>query len=444
MPKKIQRLETDVSLVGGGPAGCTIAKELSKKGKKVVLLEKGGDDDRFLGHGLGVFLRLEKGFSFPMPLKTTNEGDTIILAKCLGGGTLLYAGAASKPDLEYWKRHGIELPQELIDETVEECWVNLPPDDYIGQGTRRVWEAADGLGLPFGKQYRHIDFNKCRPGCEYCTNGCRKNAKWTAREFAYEAVENGTTLLTHTEATDIIIDNGVAAGVKAKGRGGQQYEINAKVVVLSAGGTHTSRLLQRSGFPEAGSWFCGDPTFFTFGFIKDGPGNGGEHNMAIGWHDEEHKVLFCSMISPYMSWHMQFLQDEPLKSLPRLNRFRKALGVFAKVSDDGVGKVASNGSISKTFTEGDQRRFVYSREINEKILLKAGCDPNDIHHSGFVMGHPSSTVKVGKMLDTDLKTSVENLYCCDTSVFPEAPGMPPVMTIVVLAKRLAQRLLTIV
>jgi choline dehydrogenase-like flavoprotein len=444
MAKKMKKLEADVAIIGGGPGGCTLAKELSKKGKKIVLLEKGGDDDRLLGNGMGVLLRLEKGFHFPLPLKKTKEGDTVILAKCLGGGTLLYAGAAAKPDLAYWKRHGIELSQDLIDEAIEECWVNLPPEDYIGPGTRRVWEAAESIGLPFEKQYRHVDFSECKQGCEYCTNGCRKNAKWTAREFAYEAIKNGTTLLANTEVNEIIIENGTVGGVRAKGKGGQKYQIDAKVVVCSAGGTHTSRLLQRSGFPDAGSWFCGDPTFFTFGFVKNGPGNGGEHNMTVGWHDEENKVLFCSMIAPYIAWHMNFFQDEPIKSIPKLGSFKKVLSVFAKVSDDGVGRVSQDGSISKTFTDQDNKRFAYSREINEKVLLKAGCDPNDLHHSGFVMGHPSGTVRVGEMLDTNLETSTKNLYCCDTGVFPEAPGIPPALTIVVLAKRLAQRLENIV
>jgi choline dehydrogenase-like flavoprotein len=443
MAEKVKKLEAEVAIAGGGPAGCTIAKELSKRGRKVILLEKGRDDDRFLGNGLGVILRLEKGFHLPIPLKRTQEGDTVILAKCLGGGTVLYAGAASKPSIEYWKRHGIDLPEDLIDEAMEECWVTLPPEEFIGPGTRRVWEAADGLGIPFEKQHRHVDFSKCRPGCEYCNNGCRRGAKWTAREFADEALKNGAILMPHTEVEDLIIDGGAAAGLRARGKDGQRYEVNANVVVCSAGGTHTARILQRSGFPEAGSWFCGDPTFFTFGFVQEGPGNGSEHSMTVGWHDEEHKVLFCSMISPYMSWHMQFLQDAPLKSLPRLGRFRQALGDFAKVSDDGVGRVSADGKISKTFTEEDQKRFEYSREINEKILVKAGCDPNDLHHSSFVMGHPSGTVRVGELLDTNLETSVKNLYCCDTGMFPEAPGMPPTLTIVVLAKRLARRLETI-
>ncbi len=440
MSEKTHKLEADVVVVGGGAAGCTLARELSKKGKKVVLVEKGGSDDRFLGNGIGTFLRLEKGLHFPLPLKHTREGDTVILARCLGGGTLLYAGAAAWPDLHYWKRHGIELPQELVEEAARESWVGLPPDDFIGQGTRRVWEAAREAGVPFDKLHRHIDFRKCRPGCDHCLDGCLKDAKWTARKYAEEAVLHGATILTNTAARTIVIERDVAGGIRARSKNGQAYEIRAKVVVCSAGGTDSARLMQGCGLAEAGGWFAGDPTFFTFGFVKDRLGNGGEHPMAVGWHDEEHKVLFCSMAEPKPGWHLQLVQDERLRSLARLGSHRRVLGVFAKVSDDGVGKVGPNGTISKTFTEEDRQRFEYSRVTNTKILVRAGCDPNDIHHSGFVMGHPSSTLRVGKLLNTDLETQVKNLYCCDTSMFPEAPGLPPVLTILVLAKRLARRL----
>jgi choline dehydrogenase-like flavoprotein len=437
------KLESDVAIVGGGPAGCTLAKELSKKGRRVILLEKGGDDDRFLGNGLGVFLRLEKGMHFPLPLKRTREGDTVIIARCLGGGTVLYAAAACKPDLDYWKEVGIELDRDLIDEAEEECWVSSPPEEYIGPGTRRVWEAANDLGFPFERQYRHVDFSKCRPGCEYCNNGCRRGAKWTAREFAREAIANGASILTRTEVTEIVVDGGVACGVKARGRRGERYEIEAKAVACCAGGTHTARLLQRSGFPEAGSWFTGDPTFFTFGFVNEGPTNAGEHSMTVGWHDEENGILFCSMVSPKGSWHMQFVQDEHLRGLLGLRHYKRVLGVFAKVSDDGVGHIDAKGRISKTFTEQDEKRFQYGRDVSTRILVKAGCDPDDIHHSGFVLGHPGGTVRVGELLDENLETRVENLYSCDTGIFPRAPGIPPALTIVVLAKRLARRLETI-
>jgi choline dehydrogenase-like flavoprotein len=49
-------------------------------------------------------------------------------------------------------------------------------------------------------------------------------------------------------------------------------------------------------------------------------------------------------------------------------------------------------------------------------------------------------VKVGDLLDSDLKTEYDNLYVCDCSVIPEAWGLPPTLTIIGLGKRLAKHL----
>jgi len=38
-----------------------------------------------------------------------------------------------------------------------------------------------------------------------------------------------------------------------------------------------------------------------------------------------------------------------------------------------------------------------------------------------------------------LQTEVKNLYVCDASAFPYSPGMPPILTIVALAKNLAKK-----
>ena len=49
-------------------------------------------------------------------------------------------------------------------------------------------------------------------------------------------------------------------------------------------------------------------------------------------------------------------------------------------------------------------------------------------------------MKVGDLLDSDLKTEYNNLYVCDCSVIPEAWGLPPTLTIIGLGKRLAKHL----
>jgi len=80
----------------------------------------------------------------------------------------------------------------------------------------------------------------------------------------------------------------------------------------------------------------------------------------------------------------------------------------------------------------------------EKALVHGGCNPDEIYASKKVLGHPGGTAPIGKLVDTNLETQIKNLYCCDTSIMPEAPGRPPTWTIVTLAKRLAERLENIV
>jgi choline dehydrogenase-like flavoprotein len=45
---------------------------------------------------------------------------------------------------------------------------------------------------------------------------------------------------------------------------------------------------------------------------------------------------------------------------------------------------------------------------------------------------------MGKVVDKSLQTSIKGLYIADASVIPRAPGRPPILTIVGLAKKLAK------
>ena len=63
-----------------------------------------------------------------------------------------------------------------------------------------------------------------------------------------------------------------------------------------------------------------------------------------------------------------------------------------------------------------------------------------IFKTGYLAAHPGGTVKIGDLLDSNLKTEYDNLYVCDCSVIPEAYGLPPTYTIIGLGKRLAKHL----
>jgi choline dehydrogenase-like flavoprotein len=73
--------------------------------------------------------------------------------------------------------------------------------------------------------------------------------------------------------------------------------------------------------------------------------------------------------------------------------------------------------------------------------VRAGCDPDSIFVGPLRGTHPCATVRIGEMLDEDLQSAVGNLYVCDASSFPEALDRPTVLTIIGLARRLADHLL---
>ena len=54
--------------------------------------------------------------------------------------------------------------------------------------------------------------------------------------------------------------------------------------------------------------------------------------------------------------------------------------------------------------------------------------------------HPGGSAKIGDVVDSNLATEIDGLFVCDCSVIPEAWGLPPTLTILALARRLAGQL----
>ena len=89
--------------------------------------------------------------------------------------------------------------------------------------------------------------------------------------------------------------------------------------------------------------------------------------------------------------------------------------------------------------ENEKGKLSRGYERARKILKNAGA--KGIFKTGYLAAHPGGTVKVGQLVDSNLKTEYDNLYVCDCSIIPEAWGLPPTSTIIGLGKRLAKYLL---
>ncbi|CAI4213971.1 unnamed protein product [Parascedosporium putredinis] len=93
-----------------------------------------------------------------------------------------------------------------------------------------------------------------------------------------------------------------------------------------------------------------------------------------------------------------------------------------------------------------------ARDIGAALGRKSG-DSHElplpgVGKAGFgVVGHEVGTMRLGEegqgVVDTNLKVNgISNLYACDLSVFPVSPAANPTLTLVALAQRLADHLLS--
>ena len=99
-------LSADVIVVGSGPGGATVCRELTRSGRRVLMLERGIDHRSkfYYGTYLGALRYSERS-----ALLFTEEGLNIIAPIMLGGATGMYCGCAAEPPPWLARKYGIDL-----------------------------------------------------------------------------------------------------------------------------------------------------------------------------------------------------------------------------------------------------------------------------------------------------------------------------------------------
>lgn len=432
MNQCVTNIQTDYVIAGSGPGGATVARELSKAGKKVVLLEMGRHHTS-IGNTAGVTLVLDK-FSF---LKS-DEGLPVLRAITTGGSSLIYCGTSVKPPFQMFDKYGIDLRPQ-VSEIEKELPINELPFELIGTAAARIMRAAKDLGFNWNLMKKFIRPERCVPNCGACMLGCKREAKWTSREFVREAALNGAKVMNRMKVRDVLVQNGSALGVVAEGPQGRVM-IEAGTTIISAGGLGSPVILQRSGIYDAGDRFFADPLVMTMGAIES-RGSARDIPMTAGTLEFQEKdgIVMTDLIDPYASFLMQ-CAFKGIRYIPRWVKYGRTLGIMTKVRDDVNGRVNLDESFSKPISYAERWKLDKGANIAERILLKAGAAPESIFSTGIRASHPGGTCRIGKIVDKNLKTEIGNLYVCDASAIPEPFGLPVVFTCLALGKYLAGNL----
>jgi choline dehydrogenase-like flavoprotein len=246
-----EALQFDICLVGAGPAGITIATELSGRGIKVCLAESGGRSEEadtqalYQGECVG----------HPMPLDVGRY-------RVFGGSATRWGGRSAMLDpIDFEHRGWVEKSGWPVSFTAlasyyyrAKCASNfkrpwIADHDVPGTLGVRLPGFQTGAVVPFIWRVASPDFKKTP--LAYVTPGYRKAFNWG---LAYnEKLRRDPDTLVLLHANVVAIQEGEdGAGVGAvtlASLNGCQVDVKAKIFVLCCGGIENARLLLHAPRP---------------------------------------------------------------------------------------------------------------------------------------------------------------------------------------------------
>ena len=419
----------DLIVVGTGPGGATVAREMSKRGRKVLMLEAGPHriPDGSVVSCVKDMLLPGKGLYF------TPQFCGVVRGMCTGGSSLYYYGSALYPPIERFKPFGVDLKEDA-DEMYREMPFLGPLDDHmISDMSKAIMESARSFGYDWKPIDKFIIKDKWTPDYKFGIS-CERDIKWTALMYVREAMMNGAMLLNNAMVTNVLLENKKAVGVEFKYKG-TKHKVNASKVILAGGGMSSPLLLGKLGVKGLGRDYFVDPFINVVGehraLVRDR-----EVPMSCGFNFEDDGYFMTDLQIPSKIEESMFASQ-----VGRFDQFfkqRHTMAIMIKLRDSLGGRLGKNGWPIKSLSAEDRKRLSAGAERAKMFLKKVGC--HSIYKTYYFAAHPGGTVKIGEFLDSNLKTQFDNLYVCDASVIPVPCGLPPVTQIIPLGKYLAKHL----
>jgi choline dehydrogenase-like flavoprotein/heme-degrading monooxygenase HmoA len=494
-------LDADVCVVGSGAGGAVIASRMAGQGRRVVVLEAGGYFTSSDFHQLelwGYRNLWYRGGATP-----TVDGNVLLLAGgSLGGGTEInWMNCVRTPQLvrQDWVQRfgldGVDSPAfDAYMDTVEARIMASTQTAYMNSQNLRMQEGCKKLG--YLSTQCHVNWN---PQCfqpllaGYTGFGDQTGAKQTARRtFLRDAYNAGARILVYCKADRIVVAGGRAAGVEAtyadpQGRQAR-VSVRAPQVVVACGALESPALLLRSGIggPAVGQCLHVQPGGAVYGVYEErqygwwgspmtanceqfvdvsGDGYGfymeipafgpGFVASVIPWTSgRQHKEVMTKV--PHVSTFIWFLRDKSCGTVTidaagnSLANYQLSDPVdqqnFRRASTEAIRIHEAAGAQEILFSIAD-RQFAWKRGQDLESYIAATLrQPLLDGGQPMISAHQLSTCRMGSDPATNVADTngelhdVKGVWIGDASACPTALGANPMITIMALAERTADRM----
>src|SRR3569833_2564266 len=291
----MKRLEGDFDyiVVGAGTAGCIMANRLAADpGKRVLVLEAGGNDNCILFHiPVGYLFAIgnpRSDWMFRTEAEPGLNGRSLAYprGKVIGGSSAINAMISMRgqaADYDHWRQLGVAgwgyddvLPavRRLEELFLGESELHGTGGGWRIEAPRLSWAVLDAVGDAAEQMgIRRIpDFNTGdNEGISYFHVNQKRGRRWSSARGFLQPVLNRPNLRLekHVLVDHLIVDFGRAVGVRFI-QIGETVEARSKgEVILSAGSIGSVQVLQRSGIGPA-DWLAP----LGIDVVRDVPGVG--------------------------------------------------------------------------------------------------------------------------------------------------------------------------
>lgn len=456
----------DAIIIGGGVSGSFIAERLQCEGVETLMLEGGKFFSRTTYPTKEIDANAQLYWSGGIELNKTAD-LAFLRPKVVGGGSIVNQALLDRFDeialndfyqtskVPFFNLKDMDFWYGLAE---KEFNLEYIPSEFRNNNALIFQEGFEKNGYQYASLRRGQDNCRYEEGndCIECLCGCRIDSKQsTPITVLKKALKRGLEIRTQFEVIKLDYKKDFNI-VEGKNKYGLPETYRCRTLVMAAGAIGNSKILLRSGLKKKlqglGENFYTHPQYMMLGFY-DNKINAHKGPLQSLKSDDPNfrKAGFKleNVFGPPVAISL-LINGFGKKHLSYMKRISQVGCIEVAIRDTNPGRITLNSKgkaiITKILNREDRKRKKKGIEAIENIFHSTGC--KEIVKGDFGIGlHLMGGCAIGvddrkSVVNPDFQIhGFRNTYIADSSIFPNAPGINPELTIASLSKMAASKML---